>query len=158
MVASERGLRRLSLAGPQDVLPEFTGTPLREGTGVATEAAAQLREYFARKRRCFEVPIDWSHLEGFRLHVLRTLYDEVPYGHTTSYRGLAEMSGRPDAARAVGTIMGSNPIALVVPCHRVLASGGGLGGYGSGLPVKRRILVLEGILEPSLLEMDMIPE
>ncbi|MCI2420193.1 methylated-DNA--[protein]-cysteine S-methyltransferase [Saccharopolyspora sp. K220] len=157
VVAAESGVRQVAFAGPDAVLGEFDGAELSRDTGIAVDAARQLDEYFARRRREFDVPIEWSPLEGLRLHVLRTLYELVPFGETVSYKRLAELSGRPEASRAVGTIMGSNPVPLLVPCHRVLASGGGLGGFGPGLEAKRRLLVLEGVLEPSLLELDLLP-
>jgi methylated-DNA-[protein]-cysteine S-methyltransferase len=157
-VASDTGLLRLAFAEPARVLPEFDGGDLREGDGIAADVHTELTEYFGGRRRRFDVPIDWSLSEGLRLHVLRTLYEQVPFGETLSYRQLAELSGHPTATRAVGTIMGSNPIAVVVPCHRILASGGGLGGYGPGLEAKRRLLVLEGSLGASLLELDLLPD
>jgi methylated-DNA-[protein]-cysteine S-methyltransferase len=82
--------------------------------------------------------------------VLRTLYASVGYRQTTTYGHLASASGRPGAARLVGTIMGGNPIAIVVPCHRVLAGDGSLGGYGPGVPLKRQLLELEGSLPATL--------
>lgn len=157
VVANDVGLLRVAFASPQDVLPEFSDHPLREKAGMARSAAVELGEYFAGHRRRFDIPVEWPPTGGLRSHVLRTLHEKVPFGETVSYRELAEMSGRPDAARAVGSTMGSNPIPLVVPCHRVLASGGGLGGFGPGLPAKRRLLVLEGVLEPTLLDLDVLP-
>jgi methylated-DNA-[protein]-cysteine S-methyltransferase len=77
--------------------------------------------------------------------VLRTLHDTVPAGSTTTYGELASASGRPRAARAVGSVMANNPVPIVVPCHRVLASNGTLGGYGGGLDMKRLLLELEGV-------------
>ncbi|MFD0921518.1 methylated-DNA--[protein]-cysteine S-methyltransferase [Saccharopolyspora rosea] len=154
VLATGTGVRRVVFGGPRAVLDEFPGA--RPETGPAAEAARQLREYFAQRRREFDVPVDWTGLEGLRLHVLRTLRELVPFGETVSYRRLAELSGRPEAARAVGAIMGGNPVPLLVPCHRVLASGGGLGGFGPGLAAKRRLLVLEGSLEPTLLELDLL--
>ncbi|MDI2027431.1 methylated-DNA--[protein]-cysteine S-methyltransferase [Saccharopolyspora sp. TS4A08] len=152
-VASGTGVRHVAFAGPDVALAEFPGA---EPGGLAAEAAGQLGEYFTGRRKEFRIPIDWTGLDGLRAHVLRTLLELVPFGETVSYKGLAELSGRPEASRAVGTIMGSNPVPLIVPCHRVLASGGGLGGFGPGLEAKRKLLVLEGILEPSLLELDLV--
>lgn len=155
VVAGETGVRQVAFADPEAVLGAHDAE-LDRGTGVAAEAARQLDEYFAGRRREFDVPIEWELLDGLRRHVLRTLHDLVPFGETVSYKRLAELSGRPEASRAVGTIMGSNPVPVLVPCHRVLASGGGLGGFGPGLEAKRRLLVLEGALEPSLLELDLL--
>ncbi|GAA2345497.1 methylated-DNA--[protein]-cysteine S-methyltransferase [Saccharopolyspora halophila] len=153
VVAGSAGVRRVAFDGPDGVLGEH---PTAVAGGLASEAAGQLEEYFARRRDEFELPIDWAQLDGLRAHVLRTLADLVPFGETVSYKRLAELSGRPEATRAVGSIMGSNPVPLIVPCHRVLASGGGLGGFSPGLDAKRKLLVLEGILEPSLLELDLL--
>jgi len=153
VVAGPSGVRAVAFEAPSEVLPEHPGA--RPG-GLAATAADQLGEYFARRRTEFDLPIDWGQLDGLREHVLRTLAELVPFGRTVSYKELAELSGRPEATRAVGSIMGSNPVPLIVPCHRVLASGGGLGGFGPGLPAKRKLLVLEGVLEPSLLELDLL--
>jgi methylated-DNA-[protein]-cysteine S-methyltransferase len=106
----------------------------------------ELDEYFEGRRRRFEVPIDWTLTAGFRRKVLTTLKRRIGYGDTTSYAEIAAMSGSPRAFRAAGTALGMNPIAIVVPCHRVLASSGGLGGYGGGLDRKRLLLRLEGAL------------
>ncbi|TDC88057.1 methylated-DNA--[protein]-cysteine S-methyltransferase [Saccharopolyspora aridisoli] len=153
VVASETGVRHVAFAGPEIALAEF---PSAEPGGLACQATGQLGEYFSGDRREFQLGIDWTELDGLRAHVLRTLHELVPFGETVSYKRLAELSGRPEASRAVGSIMGTNPVPLVVPCHRVLASGGGLGGFGPGLEAKRKLLVLEGVLEPSLLELDLV--
>ncbi|RRO18189.1 methylated-DNA--[protein]-cysteine S-methyltransferase [Saccharopolyspora rhizosphaerae] len=153
VVASGIGVRQVAFAGTAVAPAEH---PDAQPGGLAGEATRQLGEYFSGRRREFQLPIDWTGLDGLRAHVLRTLQDLVPFGETVSYKRLAELSGRPEASRAVGTIMGSNPVPLLVPCHRVLASGGGLGGFGPGLEAKRRLLVLEGVLEPSLLELDLV--
>ncbi len=123
---------------------------------LADAARAQLVEYFRGRRKAFDLPIDWSATDGPQRLVLQTLAASVGYGQTTSYGELARRSGlRATAgtlpARAVGTIMGSNPIPVIVPCHRVLASDG-LGGYsgGAGVEVKRWLLILEGAHPPTL--------
>ena len=109
------------------------------------EPRRQLDEYFAGDRRRFELPLDRSLSHGFRRRVLEELV-KVGYGEVTSYQQLAARVGHPGASRAVGTAMATNPIPIVQPCHRVLRSGGALGGYGGGLDVKRRLLQLEGVL------------
>jgi methylated-DNA-[protein]-cysteine S-methyltransferase len=109
----------------------------------------QLDEYFEGRRYEFDLPIDWRLSHGFRRNVLRALYDDVAFGHTVSYRDLAERVGSPRAMRAVGTAMATNPVPIVVPCHRVLRTGGALGGYGGGLDVKRYLLELEGVTPPA---------
>ena len=115
----------------------------------------QLAAYLAGGLREFTVPLDWSLSRGWQQRVLRTLYETVGYGETVSYGELAARAGRPGAARVVGAIMGSNPIPIVVPCHRVVDSGGGIGGFsgsrrGPSLETKRRLLTLEGSLAPTL--------
>jgi methylated-DNA-[protein]-cysteine S-methyltransferase len=110
------------------------------------EARRELDEYFAGRRQAFELPLDWRLSRGFRRTVLEHLYAEVPFGRTVSYLELASKSGNPKASRAVGTAMATNPLPIVVPCHRVLRTGGALGGYGGGLDAKRHLLALEGAL------------
>ena len=105
------------------------------------ETCIQLDEYFAGKRRAFELPLSpegtpfqqtvWKHLQ------------EIPYGQTISYAQLAKAVGNPKACRAVGSANGKNPIAIIIPCHRVIASDGGLGGFASGLENKIQLLGLE---------------
>jgi methylated-DNA-[protein]-cysteine S-methyltransferase len=126
------------------------------GAALAEAARRQLTEYFSGQRRDFELPLDWSATAGPQREVLRVLADSVGYGQTIRYGQLASRAGLTAAddtvpARAVGKIMGSNPIPVIVPCHRVLASDG-LGGYsgGAGVEVKRWLLILEGALPPTL--------
>ena len=107
------------------------------------EARRELDEDFEGRRDHFDLPLDWQLSHGFRKSVLVRLYADVAYGHTVSYLELATMVGNPKASRAVGTAMATNPIPIVVPCHRVLRTGGQLGGYGGGLPVKVKLLELE---------------
>ncbi|HET6948766.1 MAG TPA: methylated-DNA--[protein]-cysteine S-methyltransferase [Acidimicrobiales bacterium] len=109
------------------------------------ELRRQLDEYFAGRRRHFEVPLDRRLSHGYRRRVLEAL-SEVPYGETVSYKDLAVRTGNPGASRAVGTAMATNPIPIVVPCHRVLRSGGALGGYGGGVETKVWLLRHEGAL------------
>jgi methylated-DNA-[protein]-cysteine S-methyltransferase len=106
------------------------------------DAAHQLREYFAGKRREFQLPLDMQGTD-FQLDVWRQLQG-IPYGETRSYAQIAHAIGRPKAVRAVGAANGSNPVSIVVPCHRVIGSSGKLTGYGGGLPLKKRLLELEG--------------
>jgi methylated-DNA-[protein]-cysteine S-methyltransferase len=134
--ATEAGIARLLFDKPPDV----NGEP-DDAHPQIREAARQLAEYFARSRRAFELPLD---LRGtrFQLAVWNALL-RIPYGETRSYGRLAVELGHAGAARAVGTANGSNPVAIVVPCHRVIAAGGGLGGYGGGIERKRFLLDLE---------------
>ncbi len=115
---------------------------LEAGT-VMAGALQQLSEYFEGRRRAFDLPMALSGTT-FQCEVWEALAD-IPYGSTVSYAELAAMVGRPRAFRAVGQANGANPIPIVLPCHRVLASGGRIGGYGGGLAMKRHLLDLEGI-------------
>ena len=110
---------------------------------VLVRAVRELGEYFAGTRRVFDVAIDRGARRGFRGEVLDAL-EQVPYGTTVTYGELAARAGRPRAARAVGTAMATNPIAVIVPCHRVLPAGGGTGGYAGGADAKAVLLRLEG--------------
>lgn len=105
----------------------------------------ELDEYFEGRRRDFGLTLDWQLTSGFRRRVLRETA-AIPFGETRSYMEMAKGAGSPRAHRAAGSALGANPIPIVVPCHRVLRSGGGLGGYGGGLEVKRELLELEGVL------------
>jgi methylated-DNA-[protein]-cysteine S-methyltransferase len=119
-------------------------------------ACGQLAEYFAGHRRAFDLPVDWAGVAGLRYQVLSVLGESVRYGETITYGGLARRAGvGTDAAelpaRAIGQIMGSNPVPVVVPCHRVVA-GNGLGGFSGGIgpELKRWLLIFEGALPPTL--------
>ncbi|AZZ42542.1 methylated-DNA--[protein]-cysteine S-methyltransferase [Acidipropionibacterium jensenii] len=104
--------------------------------------AAELDEYFAGRRQAFDVPLDYAMSSGFRQMVQRYL-PHIGYGHTQSYKEVAELVGNPKAVRAVGTACATNPLPVVLPCHRVLRTDGGLGGYIGGLDVKTALLALE---------------
>jgi len=103
---------------------------------------AELDEYFTGRRRRFDVEVDLSPLTPFQRRIL-TATARVAYGEVTTYRDVARKAGNEQASRAAGRAIGSNPIPIVVPCHRVVASDGSLGGYAGGLPAKRRLLALE---------------
>jgi methylated-DNA-[protein]-cysteine S-methyltransferase len=107
----------------------------------------ELDEYFSGRRLEFDLPIDWSLTAGFTQRVLRATA-RVPYGSVSTYRQMASAAGNERAVRAAGNALGANPIPIVVPCHRILRTGGALGGYGGGLPRKEFLLRLEGALEP----------
>lgn len=106
----------------------------------------ELEEYFAGRRRGFELALDWTLTGPFARRVL-TVTSEIPYGGVLSYGEVAADAGSPRGSRAAGNALGSNPIPIVVPCHRVLRSGGALGGYGGGVERKRWLLELEGALQ-----------
>ena len=120
----------------------------RPDTGVLAEAARQLTEYFAGERRAFALPLAPSGTP-FRLRVWQAM-QAIPYGQTRSYGDLARALD--SAPRAIGGACGANPIPLVIPCHRVVGSGGALGGFsgGAGCDTKRQLLALEGALPPQL--------
>jgi methylated-DNA-[protein]-cysteine S-methyltransferase len=107
------------------------------------EPRRELEEYFAGARRSFELPVDWALTRGFARRVLQAT-SQIPYGATATYKQMAAQAGSPRASRAAGNALGSNPIPIVVPCHRILHSGGGLGGYTGGLEKKRVLLGVEG--------------
>ncbi|HEY1831147.1 MAG TPA: methylated-DNA--[protein]-cysteine S-methyltransferase [Acidimicrobiales bacterium] len=140
---------RLVLESDGDILVGIwlpsQGRKARVGSDVAPvlkETANQLEEYFAGERTEFDVPME---LDGtpFQQDVWQEL-TRIPYGETISYGELARRVGRPNGPRAVGQANGRNPIPIIVPCHRVLASNG-IGGYGGGLPMKRSLLAVEGV-------------
>lgn len=119
-----------------------TSTGSAKAGGHAERAVRQLREYFAGKRRDFDVPL---HLEGTEFQERAwAAMRRIPYGTTISYARQAKRIGKPRATRAVGTANGANPVPIIVPCHRVIASDGSLGGYALGLAMKRKLLTLEG--------------
>ena len=128
--------------------------PLVEAPERTETVRRRLAAYFAGDAAELDLPIDWQRTSGVQREVLEKLYTAVPYGRTVTYGQLADLSGTGVPARAIGTIMGSNPIPLVVPCHRVVASDG-LGGYsgGTGVEVKRWLLSLEGAI-PATLDWD----
>ncbi|HEV7585736.1 MAG TPA: methylated-DNA--[protein]-cysteine S-methyltransferase, partial [Solirubrobacteraceae bacterium] len=133
----ERISRRLS--------PRIVEAPARRD-----RVRRELAEYFAGRRRRVELAVDWSLVGGpFGREVLRVT-SEIPYGGVLSYLEVATDAGSPRGSRAAGNALGSNPVPIVVPCHRVLRSGGDLGGYGGGLDRKRWLLELEGALTPRL--------
>ena len=105
----------------------------------------ELDEYFEGRRTRFGLPLDWSLTGGFGRRVLKHTA-RIPYGKVSTYKEMAAAAGSPRGARAAGNALGSNPIPIVVPCHRVLHSGGGLGGYGGGLDNKEFLLKLEGAI------------
>jgi methylated-DNA-[protein]-cysteine S-methyltransferase len=149
LAMSERGLLRLALpteptAHVIEQLRARYGDDLR-AEGLGLEAASDtVSEYLAGRARSLDIPIDWSIARGFTRTSLERLA-EVPYGMTISYRELAGRAGNERASRAAGAACATNPVAIVLPCHRVLRSDGGLGGYGGGLELKEALLRLEGV-------------
>jgi methylated-DNA-[protein]-cysteine S-methyltransferase len=147
LAATDRGLLRVAFAreGFDEVLaalaakvsPRVLQAPRR-----LDSAAAELDEYFAGTRQDFDLPLDFALSSGFRKSVQRYL-PRIGYAQTRSYRQVAEGVGNPKAVRAVGTACATNPLPIVVPCHRVLRSDGGLGGYLGGVEAKTALLALE---------------
>jgi methylated-DNA-[protein]-cysteine S-methyltransferase len=140
VVVSDRGVREISLPG-DDQPDGDAGQPDRR-------TARELDEWFAGKRRTFDLELDLEGVAGFRRVALETLAREVQWGETVTYGELADLAGRPRAARAAGSAMRDNPLPFVIPCHRVVAAGGRIGGYGGGrnaVALKRRLLEREGV-------------
>jgi methylated-DNA-[protein]-cysteine S-methyltransferase len=164
------GIARVHFGRPRDSVPARPAEPHDHGGSGGLEhpgsstimadgltaARRQLAEYLRGQRTTFDLPLDWGAVSRLQRQVLDVLTDSVEYGQTVTYGTLAKRAGVPAdgpdlPARTVGQIMGSNPIPVIVPCHRVVASDG-LGGYsgGTGLEVKRWLLILEGALPPTL--------
>jgi methylated-DNA-[protein]-cysteine S-methyltransferase len=147
--ATSEGLVRVGLPAEDedDVLQQLaervSARVLRASRDSLTQTRRELDEYFGRDRRVFDIPLDWRLTSGFRREVLRATA-QIPYGHTASYRDVATRAGSPGAVRAAGSALATNPLPIVVPCHRVLRTGGGLGGYRGGPEAKARLLSLEG--------------
>jgi len=140
VVVGDAGVAEISLPG--DDQPDVV-------VGKADRVVAgQLDDWFAGKRHAFDLILDLGEIDGFRRVVLETLAREVPWGEVVSYGELAGIAGRPRAARAVGSAMRNNPIPFVIPCHRVIAAGNKIGGYGGGrnaVALKRELLAREGV-------------
>jgi len=142
------------VAFPEESIDAFLERLARQLSPRIVEAPAsldpvkrELDEYFAGRRRAFDLALDWSLIGPFGRRVLR-MTAAIPYGGHLSYAEIAAEAGSPRGARAAGNALGANPIPIVIPCHRVLRSGGALGGYGGGLDRKRYLLELEGALTP----------
>jgi methylated-DNA-[protein]-cysteine S-methyltransferase len=145
VVTTDTGVREISLPGATPDAAEETTAPDRD-------VKKQLDEWFAGRRHAFDVTVDFEGIDGFRRVVLETLVREVPWGETVSYGELAALAGRPRAARAAGSAMRHNPVPFVIPCHRVIAAGNKIGGYGGGgeasINLKRELLAREGVSIP----------
>jgi methylated-DNA-[protein]-cysteine S-methyltransferase len=139
LAADEVGLRKILFANGRD--NSRPGPSWRKNAAPLAEAIRQLRAYLAGELTAFDLPLAPEGTE-FQRRVWRRLCD-IPYGETISYGELAARIGNPKASRAVGLANGSNPISIVIPCHRVIGSNGKLTGYGGGLPIKEKLLALE---------------
>jgi methylated-DNA-[protein]-cysteine S-methyltransferase len=147
LAATELGLVRVAYAVEKhdEVLQNLAdriSPRVLEAPGRLDTVARELDEYFAGHLHTFDLPLDWRLATGFRRTVLGHLSD-IEYGHTASYAAVAKLAGNPKAVRAVGTACATNPLPVVVPCHRVLRSDGTLGGYLGGVEAKRTLLGLE---------------
>lgn len=149
VAATDEGIARISWqqesddAFARDMGERFPGRPVVRDPDALRAAERQLREYFAGERTRFDLPLDLSELTEFQRRVLKGAR-RLGHGEVASYGELARGIGRPRAARAVGNALGRNPVAIVIPCHRVIRSDGGLGGYGGGVEYKEQLLRLEG--------------
>jgi methylated-DNA-[protein]-cysteine S-methyltransferase len=148
LAATPRGLIRVAFANEDHdsvllALSQRISPRMLEAPGRLDSTARQLDEYFAGRRHGFDVALDWSLSHGFRRTVLEHLNTDIGYGTTASYAALAQLAGSPKAVRAVGTACATNPIPIVVPCHRVIRSDGAVGAYRGGSVAKRALLDLE---------------
>ncbi len=160
LVATERGLALISFAASEseqatiDELARRGLSPLPDADAppsardVLALARTELDEYFAGSRRDFDLPLDWWGVTPFTRDTLEAT-SAVPFGRLETYGGIAGRIGKPGASRAVGNALGSNPLPVIVPCHRIVASGGGIGGYTGGLGIKQRLLAIEGVALPT---------
>jgi methylated-DNA-[protein]-cysteine S-methyltransferase len=139
LAGDDAGLREISFVNGRH--PARPDPSWKENPGPLKETIGQLRAYFAGELENFDLPLV-PHGTPFQLKVWEQLC-EIPYGETISYGDLAGRIGNPKASRAVGLANGSNPIPIVIPCHRVIGSNGKLTGYGGGLPIKEKLLALE---------------
>lgn len=149
VAVTPRGLLRVGFADePRDELlgelARDVSPRILESAAATDEARRELDEYFDGRRTRFEMAVDRRLIRGIARDVLAAAR-RVPFGRTTTYGDLAERIGKPKAARAVGNALGSNPVPIVIPCHRVLRAGGALGGYAGGLARKEQLLELEGV-------------
>jgi methylated-DNA-[protein]-cysteine S-methyltransferase len=153
---TDRGVVRVKLPGGRDrqvsdeemleALATYVSPRVLEAPARLDEERRELEEYFEGKRHHFDVPVDWALTPpGFRNRALHAVA-RIPYGKTRTYAEIAKQAGNERAFRAAGTACGRNPIPLIVPCHRVVQSGGGIGNYGGGPDMKRALLDLEGAL------------
>jgi methylated-DNA-[protein]-cysteine S-methyltransferase len=150
VAATRHGLVRVGLPNqdPDAVLEELSGAVsprILEHPARLDEARRELEQYFTGRRKTFDLPVDWTLSRGFRRRVLRQLAG-IPYGETRTYAEIAARAGNPRAHRAAGSACGANPVPLVVPCHRVVRTGGQIGNYGGGPEMKEYLLRLEDAL------------
>ena len=148
LAATEQGLVRVAYPNQGhdavlQALADRVSPRVLHAPGRLDPVARQLEDYFAGRRRRFDLPLDWRLSAGFRSTVLHHLATDVAYGRTASYAALDALAGNPKAVRAVGTACATNPLPVVVPCHRVVRSDGAIGNYAGGIEAKRTLLELE---------------
>ncbi len=148
LAATERGLVRVAFAVENfdnvlQALADRISPRILHAPARLDKVVTELGEYFDGRRRAFDVPLDWRLSAGFRATVLHHLAVDLAYGQTASYGTVARLAGNPTAARAVGTACATNPLPVVVPCHRVVRADGSMGGYLGGPDAKRLLLTLE---------------
>lgn len=144
LAATQQGLAGVWFAD-QKHLPDHAAWRSEPASPLLLQAASQLGEYFAGRRRAFELPLDLGAGTAFQQSVWQALLQIAP-GHTSSYGAISQRIGKPKAVRAVGGAVGHNPLSIIVPCHRVMGSDGSLTGYAGGLQRKTALLQLEGAL------------
>lgn len=149
VAATDHGLARISWQQPshdafvQQMEERFSDRLVVHDPDALAETERQLREYFNGERARFDLPVDLSSLSEFEQAVLQATA-RIPFGEVVAYSDLARRVGNPKASRAVGNALNHNPVAIVVPCHRVVRRDGSLGGYGGGVEFKKRLLGIEG--------------
>ncbi len=142
MIVSYKGLQKLQWTKPPgNILSSIKDCKSKTSKNVLTNTIKQLQQYFARTREAFDIPLDLQGTE-FQKSVWKEL-TKIPFGKTVSYKDVAEKIKKPKACRAVGSANGKNPIVIIVPCHRVIASDGSIGGYSAGLNKKKQLLTHE---------------
>jgi len=151
IVVSEKGVCAIHFArftafeAEEYLRHRFAKYWLRRDEEATAVIRRELQEYFDRRRTTFSVPVDWRFMPGGFARDVLALTARIGYGKVYSYGEIAEKLGKPKSARAVGAALGKNPMPIIVPCHRVVASGGKLGGFSGGVDIKRKLLHLEGV-------------
>jgi methylated-DNA-[protein]-cysteine S-methyltransferase len=150
VLVSSKGIKKIFLNSAKEINEFTSATKLRSDDPYLFGIFNQLKEYFAGTRKEFEVPLDLKGTD-FQKKVWQQL-QKIPYGKTISYKSLSEKLGDVKSIRAVGKANGQNPVAIVIPCHRVIGADGSLIGYAGGLAIKEKLLHLEGALNPELFD------
>lgn len=152
VAVSPRGLCRVDYGGTEAEIVAWAESHRlvpRHDPDAVRPYATQLQQYFARARQRFDLPVDLAAVSPFTRRVLEATA-QVPFGRLVTYRDIARTIGQPGATRAVGNALGSNPVPIVVPCHRVVRSDGTIGGYTGGLAIKWHLLAIEGVTLPAV--------